>query len=73
MHNFSKTDAAQIAVKYLCDEYDQMNSFLTDWDVPISLKIEIAKRRAIKEVVNKCQCNRCIEIAYQIHELNLFI
>jgi hypothetical protein len=73
MHNFSKIDAAQIAVKYVCEEYDNINPLLCGLDVPLSLKIEVAKRISIKQIINNCQCESCIEIAYQIHELNLLI
>jgi hypothetical protein len=71
--NLSKNEASQIAVKYLCEEYDNINPVLCGYQVPLTLKIEVAKRISIKQIINECQCNACIEIAYQIHELNLFI
>ena len=73
MHNLNELQASQLAVNILCEHYDIINPTLCSYNVPISLKIEIAKRKSIKEVLNNCQCTGCINIAFEIHKLNLFL
>jgi hypothetical protein len=73
MHNLNQLRANQLAVNILCTQYDLINPIMCEIDVPLSLKIEVAKRGAIKKVLNNCQCTGCINIAYEIHELNLFL
>ena len=40
---------------------------------PYSKRIAASKKLAIKFIINKCQCDNCIEAAYFIHQLEFFI
>lgn len=36
-------------------------------------RIESAKKITIKIILNKCQCDQCINAAYFIHQINFYI
>ncbi len=72
-HNFKISEAPQVAVSLLCTSYDQLEPLVCGVKIPLSLKIEIAKRAAIKSLLDRCQCDKCIQFAYEVHQLNLFI
>jgi hypothetical protein len=40
---------------------------------PYTKRIEASKKLAIKIILNKCQCDECIEGAYFINQLDFFI
>jgi hypothetical protein len=58
-----------------------INSYLILADVYIDLehiptyekRINTAKKISIKIILDRCQCNKCIEAAYFIHSLEFFI
>jgi hypothetical protein len=52
----------------LADVYTELDEIK-----PYTKRIEASKKLAIKFIINKCQCNNCIEAAYFIHQLEFFI
>jgi len=71
MSNFSKEEAAQEAMQFFTQHYECAHANFSN-QLGNTILQEIAKRSAIKTIIDHCQCEHCIEVAYQVHLINFF-